>query len=44
MAEDVRIVEAQIDGASWFGRLLPRKAGQDHGIVLLYQSPTATRT
>jgi hypothetical protein len=39
----VKIVEAEIDGRPWFGRLAPRRAGQNEGIVLLYKSPQGDR-
>lgn len=34
----VMIVETEIEGSTWYGRLAPRKRGQDEGVVLLFES------
>lgn len=39
----MKIVEAEIDGDPWFGRLWPKKPGQNEGIVLLFKSPVGER-
>lgn len=36
---DILIVDTCINGTRWCGRLYPKKTGQRHGIVVLYQSP-----
>ena len=41
--EGIKVVEAQIEGASWYGRLAPRRAGLNEGIVLLFKSQNAAR-
>lgn len=38
--QGIKIVEADLDGATWFGRLIPRKQGMKEGIVLLFKSPS----
>lgn len=37
--EGLKIVETEINGSAWFGRLQPKKAGLTKGIVLLYKAP-----
>jgi hypothetical protein len=41
--QGVKIVEAEIDGRPWFGRLAPRRAGLNEGLVLLFKSPHGAR-
>lgn len=41
--QGMKIVEAEIDGDPWFGRLWPKKPGQNEGIVLLFKSPVGER-
>jgi len=35
----IRVVEAEIDGDTWFGRLSPRRKGLNAGLVILFKSP-----
>jgi hypothetical protein len=36
----LKIVEAEMDGSTWYGRLTPKKEGQIIGPVLLFEKPT----
>jgi hypothetical protein len=42
--EGIKIVETEINGCLWFGRLSPRKRGLSKGLVLLFRSPTETKS
>jgi hypothetical protein len=41
--EGIKIVEVEIAGCLWRGRLSPRKKGLEKGLVLLFKSPAETR-
>lgn len=39
----LRVIEAEIDGDNWFGRLAPRKPGMNEGLVILFKAPPSAR-
>ncbi len=41
--EGIKIVETEINGSLWFGRLSPRKRGLTKGPVLLFRSPAESK-
>lgn len=41
--QGIRVVETEIDGVTWFGRLSPRRPGIHEGVVILFKSPETTK-
>jgi hypothetical protein len=37
----IRIVETEMSGSTWYGRLAPKRAGLMEGVVLLFERPLA---
>ncbi len=39
----VLVVEAEMEGTTWYGRLMPAKHGESEGLVLLHERPEVKR-
>ncbi len=39
--DGIRIVEADMGGSTWYGRLAPKKPGLTEGLVLLFERPVS---
>lgn len=39
--QGMMVVEADIDGSMWYGRLMPKKSGASEGPVILFERPRA---
>ena len=40
-AKGIMVVEAEMDGTTWYGRLMPKKKGVAEGPVILFEKPRA---
>jgi hypothetical protein len=39
----VLVVEAEMSGSVWYGRLMPAKKGESEGVVLLFERPEGNK-